>query len=169
MPFSCDRRCDREAEPRSGQLALEPGVRLLHRPCRPLLRGLEQAHRTALDDHVHRTPRLGQWVLISGTWYNPLRRQWGVCLWLPVPTVAPTLPPEVTPTLAWPSARAAGKPSVYQRHLASLSALHERAGYAIDLNTPSPSPPPWRFELLTGWGARTRLPESTRIVGQTPT
>jgi hypothetical protein len=38
--------------------SLEPGVRLLHRPCRPLLRGLEQAHRTALDDHVHRTPRL---------------------------------------------------------------------------------------------------------------
>src|SRR5215213_9347524 len=53
------------------QLALEPGVRLLHRPCRPLLRGLEQAHRAALDHHVHRTPRLGQWVLISGTWYKP--------------------------------------------------------------------------------------------------
>src|SRR5829696_5636916 len=52
------------------QLALEPGVRLLHRPRRPLLRGLEQAHRSALDDHVHRTPRLGQWVLISGSWYD---------------------------------------------------------------------------------------------------
>ena len=32
---------------------------------RPLLRGLEQAHRATLDDHVHRPPRLGQWVLIS--------------------------------------------------------------------------------------------------------
>src|SRR3954468_23218957 len=51
--------------------ALEPGVRILHRPCRPMLRGLEQAHRAALDDHVHRPTRLGQWVLISGSWYNP--------------------------------------------------------------------------------------------------
>src|SRR3954447_5893930 len=49
--------------------SLEPGVRILHRPCRPLLRGLEQAHRAALDDHVHRPTRLGQWVLISGSWY----------------------------------------------------------------------------------------------------
>src|SRR3954463_1618446 len=51
--------------------SLEPGVRILHRPCRPLLRGLEQAHRAALDDHVHRPTRLGQWVLISGSWYEP--------------------------------------------------------------------------------------------------
>src|SRR3954447_2931479 len=51
--------------------SLEPGVRILHRPCRPLLRGLEQAHRATLDDHVHRPTRLGQWVLISGSWYNP--------------------------------------------------------------------------------------------------
>src|SRR6478752_3379765 len=50
--------------------SLEPGVRILHRPCRPLLRGLKQAHRAALDDHVHRPTRLGQWVLISGSWYN---------------------------------------------------------------------------------------------------
>src|SRR6059058_1575571 len=50
--------------------SLEPGVRILHRPCRPLLRGLEQAHRAALDDHVHRPTRLGQWVLISGSWYE---------------------------------------------------------------------------------------------------
>src|SRR3954467_12798529 len=52
------------------QLALEPGVRILHRPCRPLLRGLEQAHRAALDDHVHRPTRVGQWVLINGSWYK---------------------------------------------------------------------------------------------------
>src|SRR5829696_4578272 len=50
--------------------SLEPRVRILHRPCRPLLRGLEQAHRAALDDHVHRPTRLGQWVLISGSWYH---------------------------------------------------------------------------------------------------
>ena len=29
----------------------------------------EQAHQAALDDHVHRPTRLGQWVLISGSWY----------------------------------------------------------------------------------------------------
>src|SRR4051812_25763441 len=52
------------------QLALEPGVRLLRRPRRSLLRRLEQAHRTALDDHVPRPPRLGQWVLSSGSWYE---------------------------------------------------------------------------------------------------
>src|SRR3954453_4427192 len=52
--------------------SLEPGVHILHRPCRPLLRGLEQAHRAALDDHVHRPTRLGQWVLISGSWYKTL-------------------------------------------------------------------------------------------------
>ena len=28
-----------------------------------------------INDHVHRTPRLGQWVLISGTWYQPLDRR----------------------------------------------------------------------------------------------
>src|SRR3954447_24918178 len=51
--------------------SLEPGVRILHRPCRPLLRGLEQAHRAALDDHVHRPTRLGQWAFepsFAGTW-----------------------------------------------------------------------------------------------------
>src|SRR5215207_11279117 len=53
--------------------SLEPGVRILHRPCRPLLPGLDQAHRAALDDHVHRPTRLGQWVLISGSWYKFLR------------------------------------------------------------------------------------------------
>ena len=36
---------------------------------RPLLRRLEQAHRSALAHHVHRTARLGPWVLINGTWY----------------------------------------------------------------------------------------------------
>src|SRR3954449_3134611 len=29
-------------------------------------------HRAALDDHVHRPTRVGQWVLISGSWYKSL-------------------------------------------------------------------------------------------------
>src|SRR3954467_15422009 len=37
---------------------------------RPLLRGVEQAHRSALAHHVHRTARLGSPVLINGTWYK---------------------------------------------------------------------------------------------------
>jgi FtsP/CotA-like multicopper oxidase with cupredoxin domain len=39
-----------------------------------LLRGLEQAHRSALAYHVHRITRLGSSVLISGTWYQELQR-----------------------------------------------------------------------------------------------
>ena len=38
-------------------------------PPRPLLRSVEQAHRSALAHHVHRTARLGASVLINGTWY----------------------------------------------------------------------------------------------------
>ena len=36
---------------------------------RPLLRSVEQAHRSALAHHVHRPARLGPPVLINGTWY----------------------------------------------------------------------------------------------------
>ncbi|MEF2549459.1 hypothetical protein VQ045_20195, partial [Aurantimonas sp. E1-2-R+4] len=36
---------------------------------RPLLRSLEQARRSALENHVHRNARLGAWVLISARWY----------------------------------------------------------------------------------------------------
>ena len=50
-------------------LAIEPGVRLLRRHCRALLRRLEQARRPALDHHVHRTARMGSQVLISARWY----------------------------------------------------------------------------------------------------
>jgi hypothetical protein len=37
------------------------------------LRRLEQAHRSALADHVHRTARMGLCVMISECWYytNP--------------------------------------------------------------------------------------------------
>ncbi|MER2266834.1 hypothetical protein, partial [Methylobacterium oxalidis] len=31
---------------------------------------LEQSHRAALDDHVHRTARLGLSVMINARWYN---------------------------------------------------------------------------------------------------
>ncbi|MEF2549721.1 hypothetical protein VQ045_21765, partial [Aurantimonas sp. E1-2-R+4] len=39
---------------------------------RPLLRSLEQARRSALENHVHRNARLGAWVLISARWYYDL-------------------------------------------------------------------------------------------------
>jgi hypothetical protein len=52
------------------QLALEPNLQILRRHRRPLLRRLEQAHRSALADHVHRTARMGLCVMISECWYN---------------------------------------------------------------------------------------------------
>src|SRR4029450_11204899 len=52
------------------ELDLPPDLRLLPRHPRPLLRGVEQAHRSALAHHVHRTARLGLPVLITRTWYD---------------------------------------------------------------------------------------------------
>jgi len=58
------------------KLALEPDLQILRRHRRPLLRRLEQAHRSALADHVARTTRLGPWVLITESWYKwPLGRE----------------------------------------------------------------------------------------------
>src|SRR6202011_1536209 len=51
------------------QLALEPRLQILRRHPRPLLLRLEQAHRHALEDHVHRDQRLGLPVMIIKTWY----------------------------------------------------------------------------------------------------
>src|SRR3954471_1051257 len=51
------------------QLFVEPRVRLLRRPRRPLLLRVEPPHRPALDHHVHRPPRLGQCMMISAGWY----------------------------------------------------------------------------------------------------
>ncbi len=31
---------------------------------------MEQAHRPALENHLHRTPEMGPWVLISAGWYK---------------------------------------------------------------------------------------------------
>src|SRR4051794_21972406 len=50
------------------QLDLEPDLLLLPRHSRSLLRGVEQAHGSALAHHVHRTARLGSPVLINGTY-----------------------------------------------------------------------------------------------------
>src|ERR1700686_1654991 len=54
------------------QLALEPRLQILRRHPRPLLLRLEQAHRHALENHVHRDQRLGLPVMIIKTWYNSL-------------------------------------------------------------------------------------------------
>src|SRR6202011_1265832 len=53
------------------QLALEPRLQILRRHPRPLLLRLEQAHRHALENHVHRDQRLGLPVMIIKTWYKP--------------------------------------------------------------------------------------------------
>src|SRR5271154_2813927 len=54
------------------KLALEPDLQILRRHRRSLLRRLEQAHRSALADHVHRNARMGPPVLISESWYKPI-------------------------------------------------------------------------------------------------
>ena len=51
------------------QLALKPNLQILRRRRQPLLRGLEQARRSTLADHVHRPSQLGPWVLINESWY----------------------------------------------------------------------------------------------------
>lgn len=50
------------------QLARQPRVHLLRRHRGSLLRGLEQAHRSALEDHVHRPAPLGASVMINAPW-----------------------------------------------------------------------------------------------------
>src|SRR3954470_5472791 len=54
------------------ELDLEPDLHLLRRHPRPLLRGVEQAHGSALAHHVHRDARLGASVLINETWYKAI-------------------------------------------------------------------------------------------------
>ncbi len=43
---------------------------VFQRRCRrALLRRLEQARRSAMENHVDRTPTMGTSVMINGTWY----------------------------------------------------------------------------------------------------
>src|SRR6266436_2317471 len=51
------------------KLALEPDLQIIRRSRRPLLRGLEQARRSALAHHVHRIASMGARVLINGIRY----------------------------------------------------------------------------------------------------
>src|SRR5262249_35237747 len=61
------------------QLALQPHLQILRRSRRPLLCGMEQARRSALAHHVHRTAPMGPRVLINGIWYKERRgRQFGL-------------------------------------------------------------------------------------------
>src|ERR1700727_2200833 len=52
------------------QLALKPHLPELRRHRRSLLRRLEQAQKSTLARHVHRTARLAASVLISESWYK---------------------------------------------------------------------------------------------------
>nr|WP_246716288.1 hypothetical protein [Aurantimonas sp. DM33-3] len=53
-----------------GQLAVKPHLRRLRRHHRPLLRRVEQARRSTMENHLHWDARLGAPVLISARWYN---------------------------------------------------------------------------------------------------
>src|SRR3954454_14505715 len=56
------------------ELDLQPDLLLLRRHPRSLLRGVEQAHGSALAHYVHWTEKLGSPVLINGTWYKRQHR-----------------------------------------------------------------------------------------------
>ena len=43
---------------------------ILRRHRRPMLRRMEQTHRTTLAHHVHRFARMGEWALITAGWNN---------------------------------------------------------------------------------------------------
>lgn len=51
------------------QLAWRPDLRLLRRHRRSLLRRLEQARRSALENHVPRSAFVGLSVMITADWY----------------------------------------------------------------------------------------------------
>src|SRR5271167_873079 len=57
------------------QLAVKPHLQVLRRSCRSLLLRLEQARRSALENHVHRIAPVGPRVLINETWYKDQIRQ----------------------------------------------------------------------------------------------
>src|SRR5262245_39055920 len=63
------------------QLALKPRVQILRRSRRPLLRGMEQARRSALAHHVPRTAPMSTPVLINGTWYKFAENHRYCCGW----------------------------------------------------------------------------------------
>jgi len=52
------------------QLAIEPDLQILRRHRRSLLRRLEQARGSTLENHVYRYARLGLQVLIKESWYK---------------------------------------------------------------------------------------------------
>src|SRR5271170_7711090 len=54
------------------QLAVKPHLQVLRRSCRSLLLHLEQARRSALENHVHRIAPVGPRVLINETWYKSI-------------------------------------------------------------------------------------------------
>src|SRR5262249_28002877 len=56
------------------QLAFEPDLQIIRRSRRPLLRGLEQARRSAVAHHVYRIASMGARVLINGTRYKTERQ-----------------------------------------------------------------------------------------------
>ncbi len=52
------------------ELDVEPRLPLLRQPPRPLLRGLEPSHQPTVENHVHRSARLGTQVLVKENWYK---------------------------------------------------------------------------------------------------
>src|SRR5262245_56705360 len=67
----------------ASELVVKPDFQILRRYRRPLLLRLEHAHRSAVENHVHRAPRLGSSRSLN--WRIGINsRSWGTrssCLW----------------------------------------------------------------------------------------
>ncbi len=49
---------------------VQPGFQVIRRYPRPVLPSLEQTHRSAVQNHVHRATQMGPWVPINAGWYK---------------------------------------------------------------------------------------------------
>ena len=69
----------------AGELAVKPYLQILRRHRRPLLLRLEHAHRPALENHVHRSPRLGsrRSLIVRIGIRGPLQKLWSARRHLP--------------------------------------------------------------------------------------
>src|SRR6516164_6433266 len=71
------------------ELAFQPGFQILRRHRRPLLLRLEHAYRSALENHVRRTPRLGN------------RRSFNVRIGISQPPANPSIVRRLMPLTRW--------------------------------------------------------------------
>ena len=96
----------------AGELAVEPHLQILRRNRRPPLR-LERAHRSALENHVHRSPRLGS--------RRSLIVRIGIRSSQPSTTIVPPLHSAVSNLIRTPSSRSDIRDTDGETHSGALA------------------------------------------------